>query len=623
MSTLLVTTGHHVGRRFTLGKMTRLGRAPDNEIVLPDNLVSRYHAQIERVGPTFLVSDLGSKNGILINDRRLMDHSLRRGDQLKIGATTLVFEAPQELKTARFTNTLIHLDSDQDETMRVMDKPSLPDSDAGGASSLVLKLAQVFETTSNDLPEVLRQILGHLLELFGATAGSILLRGRGGEIAPLTAVAQGEELHINRDAIRMVLDEGKAVLTASFFAQAEGKPGRRARKAMIAPMFDRENPFGALHLERPDGADYALKDIMFLQALARLVSGAIRQAIRIDQLGQDRAGTTYNILGRSAAMDHIRSQLERIATTDSTVLITGETGTGKELLARAIHDRSPRASEPFIAINCAAIPAALIESELFGHERGAFTGADAMKRGKIELADGGTLFLDEIGEMDVALQPKLLRFLEERIFYRVGGVRPIQTDVRILTATNRDLDEAVRLGRFRQDLFFRLNVLSVSMPPLRSRREDIHALVEHFVPQIAARLGKPYLGVDDQAWRVLETYRWPGNVRELLQSVERALILSDSGLLRPEHFQIQPATSEPDTTSGEETGTQPSVDSVEIEGITHPDVKGVPPTLAEVEKRAIIQALRHADGNKNRAADILSIHRNTLRKKMQEYGIKI
>ncbi len=618
MSSLLATSGHHVGRRFPLGQITKVGRAPDNDIVLPDNLVSRYHVQIERNASSFVVSDLGSKNGVLINDRREIDYRLRRGDQIRVGETVLVFEAPQELKTARFTNTLIHLNPEQDETMRVVDRSPAPEGESGEATALILKLAQIFETASSELPDLLKKILGHLVELFGATAGSILMRGRTGEIAPLTAFAQGDELHINRDAIQMVLEEGKAVLTASFFTSAESRTSRRPRKAMIVPMFERENPYGAIHLERPEGSDYVLKDISFLQALSRLVSGPIRQAIRIDQLGEDRQGAARNVLGTSPEIQRVRDQIEKVAPNDSTVLLTGETGTGKELVARAIHDKSTRTGGPFIAINCAAIPGALMESELFGYEKGAFTGADRMKRGKIEMADGGTLFLDEIGELEINLQPKLLRFLEERIFYRVGGVRPIQTDVRILTATNRNLEEAVTQGKFRQDLFYRLNVLAIPLPPLRRRREDIRLIVEHFANEIAARLGKPYLGVDDLTWVQLENYRWPGNVRELLQSLERALILSDSGRLESAHFQIHSTANEPDTTTATQTGHS----SIHIEGITQHDLRSTPSTLAEVEKRAIIRALRHADGNKVRAAEILDIHRNTLRKKMQEYGIK-
>jgi len=625
MSSILAISGPHVGRRFTLKALTRLGRAPDNEILLADNLVSRYHAHIERSGGTFVVSDLGSKNGIQVNGKAQLDCRLRRGDEIKVGESTFVFEAPQELKTARFTNTLIHLDPEQDDTMRVMESESVPEAETGEAVALILKLAKVFEAASSELPEMLRKILGHLAELFGATSGSILLRGRNGEVVPLTALASKDELHINREAARLVLDEARAVLTSSFYISADDKISRRPRKAMIAPMFEKEQVFGAIHLERAEGSDYSFKDISFLQALSRLVSGAVRQAIRLDQLAQGKQTNTTKILGMSKSIEEIREQIEKLATTDTTVLVTGETGTGKELVARAIHDKSVRMGGPFVAINCAAIPPTLIESELFGYEKGAFTGADSMRRGKIEMADAGTLFLDEIGEMDVMLQPKLLRFLEERIFYRVGGIRPIQTDVRIITATNRNLEDACKQGKFREDLLYRLKVLTITLPPLRKRREDIRLIVETHAQELAARLGKPFLGIDDQAWTLLESYRWPGNVRELLQSLERALILSDNGILSPECFQLSPPSGSepPESITASRKPHMPGDNHPTPEdGITQPDLSTLPLTLAEVEKRAIIRAIRFAAGNKNKAADLLAIHRNTLRKKIQEYGLE-
>ncbi len=619
MSTLLATSGPQVGRRFTMGETVRIGRAPDNEICLPDSHVSRYHAQFERRGGTYIVADFGSKNGIVVNGEQKTEHRLKRGDKIQVGKTTLVYDAPQELKTARFTNTLVYFDPELDDTMRVFDRPSGGDPSTGDATALIIKLAQVFELPSAaELPDVLQNILNHLLDLFGATAGSILLRGRDDEVVPLTARTEGEEMHLNREAMRIVMSEGQAVLTASFFAgEEEEKPERMPRKAMIVPLFEKEHIFGAIHLERPEGSDYSLKDISFMQALSRLVSGSIRQAIRIDQLGQQREASGAKMLGNSVLMKAVVAQTNRVAMTDSTVLIQGETGTGKELVARALHEESLRASGPFIAINCAAIPDGLIESELFGYERGAFTGADSMKRGKAEMADSGTLFLDEIGEMKPEIQPKLLRFLEERIFYRVGGVRPIETDVRIIAATNRNLEVEVEEERFRKDLLYRLNVVTILTPPLSSCREDIRTIVDHAAPELSARLGKPFLGVDDRAWIALENYSWPGNVRELLQSLERALILSDDGNLLPEHFQILAGYEEDENT----TGTMAVLSETVDESVGDPR-ESQPRTLADAEKRAIMRALAFSRGNKNQAAEVLGIHRNTLRKKIETYEIE-
>jgi two-component system response regulator HydG len=615
MSTLLVTSGHHVGRRFALGELTRIGRAPDNEIVLPENAVSRYHAEIERRHGNYFVSDLDSKNGVFVNEVRRDNFRLHRGDRVTVGDTTLVFEAPQELKTARFTNTLIHLDPELEETMRAMDRRPAAETAMEETTALVLKLAEIFDAADADLPSMLDHILRRLLDMIGATVGSILLRGRDNEIVPLAAVCKGDELHLNLESVRLTLAEGKSILTASLAGPGGGAPTRRPRKAMIVPMFEREKVFGALHVERPEGSDFALRDITLLQGLARLVAGSMRQAIKLEQLAQARSGDDETLLGVSPAMAAVRDQIARAAPTDTTVLLTGETGTGKELTAHSVHMQSARAAGPFVPINCAAIPDTLIESELFGYEKGAFTGADAMKRGKVEMADRGTLFLDEIGEMSPDVQPKLLRFLEERIFYRVGGIRPIQVDVRIIAATNRDLTEAVKSGRFRDDLLYRLNVLQIQLPPLRDRREDIRPLIDHFAPKLSASTGRSFLGIDDRAWLALERYAWPGNVRELMQSIERALILADDGLLRAEHFQIHAPLEVEDS-----TGTHP--DYAEDTPTGRPSRSPAPPTLAEVERQAIVRALRFCKGNKIRAAEVLQIHRNTLRKKIKEFDLK-
>ncbi len=240
-----------------------------------------------------------------------------------------------------------------------------------------------------------------------------------------------------------------------------------------------------------------------------------------------------------------------------------------------------------------------------------------MKRGKFEIADNGTLFLDEIGEMAIDLQPKLLRFLEEQIYYRVGGVRPIQTDVRIIAATNRELEGAIEEGVFRRDLFYRLNVMNIPMPPLRERKEDIPILINEYAPKIAARMGKPFVRIDSRTWSALENYSWPGNVRELLQSLERAFILSDDGILTEEHFQI-PAVEEHDIPTGTIESQVPTTGHAAPGGRE----RDIPPTLAEVEKMTIIRALQFAKGNKNKAADVLGVHRNTLRNKMKDYRIK-
>jgi DNA-binding NtrC family response regulator len=303
---------------------------------------------------------------------------------------------------------------------------------------------------------------------------------------------------------------------------------------------------------------------------------------------------------RSKAMEDLAALAESAARADSTVVITGESGTGKDVLARFIHARSSRSDAPVIAVNCAALPESLFESEFFGHERGAFTGATATKRGLIEAADGSTLFLDEVGEMPAQIQVKLLRFLEEGRFRRVGSTRDRESDVRVIAATNRNLAEDVRQGRFRADLFYRLNVISLHVPPLRRRREDIPALVEHFLSLFRERFNRPALDLSDEARRRLSSYDWPGNVRELRNTLERAAALAQGDAIEADQVLPPAAAEAPEGETGETAG-------------------GAPVTLDELERRHILRVLEEAGGNRERAAAILGISARTLYRKLREY----
>ena len=296
------------------------------------------------------------------------------------------------------------------------------------------------------------------------------------------------------------------------------------------------------------------------------------------------------------------------------MLLTGESGTGKEVIARAIHHASLRADGPFIAINCAALPDTLIESELFGHERGAFTGADRLKRGRFELAAGGTLFLDEIGDLAATVQAKLLRVLQERQYERVGGMVTLDADVRLITATNRDLERAVAEGRFREDLYYRLAVFGVRLPPLRERGDDVLLLADQFVRELGARLGKGDAGLSRAARDVLLLHQWPGNIRELQNAIERALIVSDGGLLAADQLGIMAKRDRPADALAAATfsGIVPEAD-----GVTPPAAE----PLAELEKRSIAAALARARGNKSRAAALLGLSRRQLYTRLKRFGL--
>jgi formate hydrogenlyase transcriptional activator len=324
----------------------------------------------------------------------------------------------------------------------------------------------------------------------------------------------------------------------------------------------------------------------------------VAAVVRFGSVDQDSNPRRFEqIIGSSRALELVLEQVEQVAPTDSTVLVQGETGTGKELVARALHNLSPRCGRPFIKLNCAAIPFDLLESELFGHEKGAFTGAIAQKIGRFELADKGTLFLDEVGDIPLALQPKLLRVLQEQEFERLGSGRTHQVDVRLVAATHRNLVEMVKRNEFRSDLYYRLNVFPIPLPPLRSRREDIPALVEHFVEIYARRMGKQIDQIPPGTMSELTSYAWPGNIRELQNFIERSVILSSGTVLRPPLSSLKSAAT---------TEAQEAV------------------TLEEAERdhiRKILEQTRWVVSGPNGAAARLGIKRSTLYFRMQKLGI--
>lgn len=323
--------------------------------------------------------------------------------------------------------------------------------------------------------------------------------------------------------------------------------------------------------------------------------------------GTDNNGSPV-IIGSSQAIRHIYELTARVANCYSTVLILGESGTGKELVAKNIHFNSKRAGKPFVPVNCGAIPTELLESELFGHEKGAFTGAIATRIGRFEMADGGTIFLDEIGEMPSILQVKLLRVLQERSFERIGGTKTVSVDVRIIAATNQNLENAVKEGRFREDLFHRLNVIPIEIPPLRKRGEDVPVLCDYFIDKHAERFGRNPVTVNEEAMKVFTEYSWPGNVRELENTIERLLVLKDNDVIT--------AYDLPDKMTGRRI---PELPDIELDDDVNPFVGGIDlnAALEEYEKRLILHALELHNGVKSQAAKYLNINRTTLIEKMK------
>jgi DNA-binding NtrC family response regulator len=379
---------------------------------------------------------------------------------------------------------------------------------------------------------------------------------------------------------------------------------------------------------RAGAFDYVLKPFSPSQIDIILKKAqSYRQLLQVNRyLSNPEEGEDGGLIGRSSAMLRLRQMIERVAPTDATVLITGESGTGKEMIARELYRASPRRSHPFIKVNCAAISQNLIESEFFGHERGAFTGATERREGRFELANQGTLLLDEVSEIPLNLQAKLLRVLQEREFERVGGNRTIKVNVRLLATSNRDLLSYVEKGDFRQDLYYRLNVFPVQVPPLRDRGDDILLIAEHFLRRCARKHGIKVNGYSDSARAALASYRWPGNVREMQNTIERAVILTENGrpitasaLGLPGDYHLEEAPSLPHVQTAHpydlgSNNTQSSNHSVSVT-----DSSGGVQTIALLEKQAIKAALQQTEGNRTQAAAVLGISIRTLRNKLQEY----
>jgi len=642
MSNLLVIKGANIGVRYGLGTHTSLGRAPENQIQLHDANVSRFHCEIVQSGQSDLIRDKESRNGVLVNGERVEEKALLRNDEVTIGSTVFLFNTDLDLKNTRFSNkrvlfststpaedTLMRAGSPRQEKRREKEHEALR---AENAHALLCQLGEIASSSLLPLPEALEQILKILLQIFNAERGCLLnwdavLQ----DFVPLVVVAEESALAVPQSVVRCVLEEKHAVLTPIPESESQlpralrsARVSRGGTEALCVPFLRGSQVTGLFYIELPEGSTILLHDVQLLQSVANLTQLAVEHSRAVDDLEQQKArvpqpGTHF--LGESPAFQQAQGLIWRVASSDSTVLLTGETGTGKEMAAREIHRLSRRANYPFVAINCAAIPSALIEDELFGHERGAFTGAIGMRRGLIENAHGGTLFLDEIGEMDLSAQTKLLRFLQDHVVTRLGGHQAIQADVRVVAATNADLKVAVARKLFRQDLWFRLNVFGIHLPPLRARANDIAILARHFLARYAAEFNRPSLTLSEAALDALKAYDWPGNVRELQNAIERAILMCDGARLEPGHFGFPfapPAFFSQGETFAENTAEAEDT-SPGLGAYTGP---GAPETLADAERRCIEQALRACNWNQIQAAQRLQIHRNTLHKKIQEYHLE-
>ncbi len=636
------------GQRYTIG------RATTNNVVLKDDLCSREHAEVAADDDHWRIRDLSSLNGTRVNNRRVEgEWDLAPGDELNLGRTHLLFVedmnqlpdvpmAPSEedvsikkrLGQTRFLTPVPPDGADGSDTPPTTQRHALSRD-----LSLLYRLALDMGSAAGP-DDMLRIALDTLLEAIPAEVGAILMvpRGEGAvftgkpeEARRVERVGRGQEMVLaaqrHRDPSKQgyvrvseyvsneVLATREAILAENvardrYLRNRESLSDLGATSLICAPIVFGERVLGLIHLYCTD-PHRALnaEDLEFSVAVAKQLGTVIHQLQKQVSLTnqnrslRDQLKVESELVGQHPLIKEIEKQIGLVAGTNATVLIRGESGSGKELVARAIHYSSPRKDGPFVCLNCAALTETLLESELFGHEKGSFTGATEKKVGKFEASDHGTIFLDEIGEMNVGTQAKLLRILEGHPFERVGGSVPIRVDVRVVAATNQPLEENVRAGTFRRDLFFRLQVVEVQVSPLRDRKSDIPILADHFLKRFVRETGRKIKGFTPAAMRKMEEYHWPGNVRELRNVVERAVAL----------------------------GTGPVVDvadiwlsSLEASRPTVPEAADAYEALSleQIEKRHIEKTLAHTDWNKSQAATILKIERSTLDRKIKLYELK-
>ncbi len=645
--------------RLVPGQSVIIGRAPTNQIVIKDERCSRMHVEVFMSAGQWTLRDLDSRNGTIVGNEIVTgDWSLKPGDVIRIGHTQLVFVhklsdafsesstlvrrsspdtapiegAPEDASSVLTTGeptTITH--------RRVQTKFLVPGeedetgvSKIGRAAAMLCRLA--FELAkAPDVTSLAETALKGLAEGTSTDSGAVLMvprdfqgepKGEDVEIVAARSTSQHKYHRVSNFLASTVMREGEAVMARN--VMGDSALGNRdsqgeilATSVICAPIRRGKKMHGVIHLySTSEELTPDPDDLEFTLAVADTVAVALENLNRRQELAEnltqvrtenvqlrERLGVRSEIIGRSAVIRQVTEEIGRAAASNATVLIRGESGVGKELVARAVHFNSPRRDNVFVCLNCAALSAELLASELFGHERGAFTGATERKIGKFEASHKGTLMLDEIGEMSPSIQAKFLRVLEGHPFERVGGSKPITCDVRVIAATNRDLEKDIADGRFRRDLFFRLRVLEIVVPALRKRPEDVPILADYFLQRFNSETGRKIKGFTTEAKAKLLSYQWPGNVRELKNVVERAVVLCRGQEIGEEDLLLTklPTAGDTDVSMAGEHFT--------------------PLSLDDIERRHILNTLEHTNWNKSKTASILGIERSTLDRKIRRFGL--
>jgi DNA-binding NtrC family response regulator/pSer/pThr/pTyr-binding forkhead associated (FHA) protein len=602
------------------GRIT-IGRSAENNIVLQDSLVSRHHAELEFDGQSVHLRDVGGKNPIRVNGSEVQDYRLLHGDRITIGHTELLFDHPPSV-----SKSPLRVVKDRqgvfepglggislDAATVVFGKPDLSSTPAAAKS--YTRLARLYEVSKEvlelqDEEQLFNLALSSATQETGAERGFIglAIEGQETDLGALDVArfwdpvnkGEAQTLEMSETILNHIQRGRKAVLVRDVPDRHDFGASvidLKIRSFICVPITHGERFLGLLYVDtRGAREQFDRNDLEFVSAVGRMAGLGLenlriqRKLLRENEKLRTLVGGVGELIGSSDSMKAVFRLIEKVAPRDASVLIVGENGTGKELIARAIHKSSPRKDLPFVAVNCGAIPPNLVESELFGYEKGAFTGAQQTTEGKFDLAHGGTLFLDEIGDMPLDMQVKILRALQERKFYRVGGKKEVSVDIRVISATNRDLKKSITEGGFREDLYFRLAVVTIEVPPLRERGDDLIEIAESFLNQ-----GSP-VELANSVRECLMNYHWPGNIRELRNVLEQAVILGDGKKISPSDL-------------------PPHIRKM---GQGRMVFRLKP--LSEVEKQYILRVLAETEGNKAKAAGILGISRETLYQKLKQYG---